>query len=68
MSLRMNALTELTCIDTCNGVARRVLRDLRPYSHLELTAMLRNDIQHGGSNFNEIIELAVLLQELKENL
>ena len=63
----MLSLTIMTCcIDSCNGSARRVLKDLGRYSIEELKLAYQNDEIHAGSTYKEIIKLGELLKSLSE--
>ena len=62
----MTSLEDLTYMATCNGLARRILKDLDGHSTKDLKKAYKNDRDHAGENYKEIIELGELLKSLKE--
>ncbi len=58
-------LESLTCIDSAEGMARRVLFDLKHsgLSKHELAAAYQHDYQDGGYQYPNLIRLGQLLQE-----
>lgn len=59
-------LESLTCIDSAEGMARRVLFDLEHcgLSRQKLAAAYKHDYQDGGYQYPNLIRLGQLLQEL----
>lgn len=63
------SLVFITCIDSCNGMCRRVLNDLKK-SGLDKNGLVEaylNDKNNGGRDYSDIIKLGKLLKELEEN-
>lgn len=59
------ALSYMTCMDTCIGLCRKVLKDLKNYDHEVLVDAYFRDINNGGRDFNSILELAELIKSFR---
>ena len=59
-----SALSSITCLPTCEGIAKRVLKDLGEYDLQELKIAYFKDENNGGNNYKSIIELGELLKTL----
>jgi hypothetical protein len=59
-------LTCVTCIDSAEGMARRVLHDLEKsgLSKEELARVYKSGFLYGDFTYNNLIKLGTLLQEL----
>lgn len=58
------ALSSITCLPSCEGIAKRVLKDLQKYELEDLKFAYLNDREHGGNNYKSIIELGEFLKAL----
>ena len=58
-----------TCIDSCNGMCKKILKDskkLFPHES-DLLIAYRADKENGGRDYQSIIELGIMLKKLEEN-
>lgn len=62
----ISTLDGLTCIDSAEGMARRVLSDFKRcgMTKSELAAAYQRDYQDGGYQYPNLIRLGELLQDL----
>ena len=64
----LKSLVFMTCMDSCNGMCRRVLSDIEK-SNLDKNDLVEayfNDKNSGGRDYGYIIKLGELLKELEE--
>ena len=63
--------SSITCIATCEGICKRVLKDIKKEYHGMSIDILkeyyRHDKNHGGNDYKNIIELGELLKSLKQD-
>lgn len=67
--VELESFVFMTCIDSCNGMCRRVLSDIEK-SGLDKDGLLKaylNDKNSGGRDYSNIIKLGELLKELEES-
>jgi len=66
MNIDINSLMGITCIDVCDGVCKRVLKDIEKSEHSteKLMEAYLNDKLHGGRDYQSIIKLGKLLSEI----
>ncbi|MGL4369354.1 MAG: hypothetical protein ACRCUT_06760 [Spirochaetota bacterium] len=59
-----------TCIDSCNGMCRRVLEDAKKLypDESDLVEAYLADKVNGGRNFTSIIELGLLLKKIEDKI
>lgn len=69
MAVYIKTLNSMTCMDSCVGMCRRILKDIHNsnMSKEELTEAYWRDKNQGGVEFETIIELGKFLEELKNN-
>lgn len=64
----INSISSSTCIDSCNGICRRVLKDIENNfndSEMLLDAYII-DLNQGGRDYSSIIQLGLLLKQLDD--
>jgi len=59
------SLASNTFMDSCNGMCKRILKDLEEYSKEELYQGYVTDKANSGRDYSAIIELGMLLNELE---
>lgn len=62
----INSLSTRTCLDTCEGVCKRVLKDIKDLSDDKMLEEYINDKLSGGRDYSSIIQLGLLLNKLEE--
>lgn len=60
-------LSSLTCIKSCEGMSKKILSDIQKenYSIDELMESYRQDKEHGGNTYDNIIQLGEFLKKIK---
>lgn len=64
----MNSLSEITCLDVCEGVSKRVLKDLSKLSYPKILEEYINETDHGSARgYENIIKLGKLVERLQKD-
>ena len=67
-SFTYKSLESITFMSSCNGMCKRILKDIEDSSHDNdyLLEAYFNEINHGGMDYSPIIKLGKLLEELEK--
>ncbi|NFH88821.1 hypothetical protein FDA33_01065 [Clostridium botulinum] len=64
----IKSFTSYSCIDSCEGMCKKVFTDIENLSldEVDLIETYINDKLHGGRNYEYIIKLGELFKELEQ--